>query len=142
MKKALLLVLVCALGFTAFGQQKIQLRSADRAECVKSDMNGLKATFSFSGLEADIIETNRGEFSELHIEGAYPNGNVGEPQLPMFTRLIAIPTGATPIVTVGAYSETQYTLKDFGIGTISAMQAPIHKSVEPSTVDYAFNKDA
>ena len=142
MKKALLLVLVCALGFTAFGQQKIQLRSADRAECVKSDMTGLKATFSFSGLEADKVQTARGEFSEIHIEGAYPNGNVGEPQLPMFTRLIAIPAGATPVVTVGAYSETQYTLSDFGMGTLSAMQAPIHKNVDPSTVDYAFNEAA
>ena len=142
MKKALFLVLVCALGLTAFGQQKIQLRSVDRAECVKSDMNGLKASFSFSTLEANSVETPRGEFSEIHIEGTYPNGNVGEPQLPMFTRLIAIPTGATPIVSVGAHSETQYTLSDYGIGTISAMQAPIHKNVDPSTVEYAFSEAA
>ena len=60
----------------------------------------------------------------------------------MFTRLIAIPTGATPIVTVGAHSETEYTLRDFGIGTVSAMQAPIRKSDEPSTVEYAFSEAA
>ena len=142
MKKAFLLVLVCALGITAFGQQKIQLRSADRAECVKSNMNGFKASFSFASLDADKVETARGALSEIHIAGAYPNGNVGEPQLPMFTRLIAIPTGATPVVTVGAHSETQYNLSDYGIGTLSAMQAPIRKNVEPSTVDYAFNEAA
>ena len=142
MKRALFLALVCALGLTAFGQQKIQLRSADRAECVKCDMNGLQASFSFSSLDASKVETPRGELSEIFIEGTYPNGNVGEPQLPMFTRLIAIPTGATPIVTVGAHSETQYTLSDYGIGTVSAMQAPIRKDVEPSTVEYAFSEDA
>jgi len=101
-------MLACALGFSAFGQT-ISLRSADKVECVKSDMNGLKASFSFSSLGASTVETPRGEFSEIYIEGTYPNGNVGEPQLPMFTRLIAIPTGATPIVTVGAHSETEYT---------------------------------
>ena len=134
-------MLACALGFSAFGQT-ISLRSADKAECVKSDMNGLKASFSFSSLDASTVETPLGELSEIHIEGTYPNGNVGEPQLPMFTRLIAIPTGATPVVTVGAHSETQYTLSDYGIGTVSAMQAPIRKDVEPSTVEYAFSETA
>ncbi|MBP5572732.1 MAG: hypothetical protein J6X40_01020, partial [Bacteroidales bacterium] len=142
MKKVLFLLFCLILGATAMAQNKIQFRSADKAECVKSDMTGLKATFSFSCLETQKVETTRGTFSELHIEGAYPNGNVGEPQLPMFTRLIAIPTGATPIVTVGAHSETSYTLSDYGIGTISAMQAPIRKNVEPSTVAYAYNEAA
>jgi hypothetical protein len=141
MKKILFLMLACALGFSAFGQT-ISLRSADKAECVKSDMNGLKASFSFSSLDASTVETPRGELSEIHIDGTYPNGNVGEPQLPMFTRLIAIPTGATPMVTVGAHSETQYTLSDYGIGTVSAMQAPIHKNIDPSTVEYAFSEAA
>ena len=141
MKKALFFILVCALGFTAFGQT-ISLRSADKAECVKNDMNGLTAMFSFSSLDATTVETSRGEFSEIHIEGSYPNGNVGEPQLPMFTKLIVIPTGATPIVTVGAHSETDYILSNYRIGTVSAMQAPIRKDVEPSTVEYAFNETA
>ena len=126
----------------AFAQAKIQFRSADRAECVKSDMAGLQAHFSFSSLDAINVETTRGEFSEIHIEGAYPNGNVGEPQLPMFTRLIAIPTGATPVVKVSAHSETEYTLSDYGIGTVSAMQAPIRKNVDPSTVEYVYSEAA
>ena len=130
------------LSVSVMAQQKIQLRSVDKAECVKSDMTSLKASFSFSSLDAQKVQTTHGELSEIYIEGAYPNGNVGEPQLPMFTRLIAIPTGATPVVSVGAHTETEYTLSDYGIGTISAMQAPIHKNVEPSTVEYAFNEAA
>ena len=130
------------LSISVMGQQKIQLRSADKVECVKSDMTSLRATFSFSSLDANNIETTRGELSEIYIEGSYPNGNVGEPQLPMFTRLIAIPTGATPIVSVGSHSETQYKLSDYGIGTVAAMQAPIRKNVDPSTVEYAFDETA
>ena len=141
MKKALFLLLLIASGLSAVAQQ-IQLRSVDKVECVKSDMTSLKANFSFSSLNADKIETTHGELSEIHIEGTYPNGNVGEPQLPMFTRLIAIPTGATPIVTVGAHSETEYILSDYGIGTVAAMQAPIHKNLDPNTVEYAFNEAA
>ena len=142
MKKAVFMFLAIVLSVSVMAQQRIQLRSIDKVECVKSDMTGLKASFSFSSLDASNVETTRGELSELHIDGAYPNGNVGEPQLPMFTRLIAIPTGATPMVMVGAHSETDYTLSDYGIGTVSAMQAPIRKNVEPSTVEYAFNEAA
>ena len=130
------------LSVSAIAQQKIQLRSADKVECAKSDMSGFKASFSFSSLDATTIETTRGELSEIYIAGTFPNGNVGEPQLPMFTRLIAIPTGATPVVAVGAHSETEYALSDYGIGTISAMQAPVHKNVDPSTVEYAFSEAA
>ena len=135
-------MLLLAIGFSAMAQQSIQLRSVSKAECVKSDMTGFKASFAFSSLDAQQIQTTRGDLSELHIEGTFPNGNVGEPQLPMYTRLIAIPTGATPVVTVGAHSETDYTLSDYGIGTISAMQAPIRKNVDPSTVEYAFSETA
>ncbi len=142
MKKLFLIAMTLMLSVSVIAQQKIQLRSVDKAECVKSDMRSLKASFSFSSLDAQKVQTTHGELSEIYIEGAYPNGNVGEPQLPMFTRLIAIPTGATPVAAVGAHTETEYTLSDYGIGTISAMQAPIRKNVEPSTVEYAFNEAA
>ena len=142
MKKLFFIAITLILSVSVMAQQKIQLRSADKAECVKSDMTGFRANFSFSGLDASQVQTTRGELSEISIEGAYPNGNVGEPQLPMFTRLIAIPTGATPVVSVGAHSETEYTLSDYGIGTVSAMQAPVRKNVDPSTVEYAFSEAA
>ena len=86
MKRVFLSLLLLAFGLSAMAQQ-IQLRSADKVECIKSDMAGLKANFSFSSLDANTIETTRGELSEIYIEGTYPNGNIGEPQLPMFTRL-------------------------------------------------------
>ena len=142
MKKVLFSICLLAFGLCAMAQQSIQMRSANRAECTRSDMTRLEATFSFSGLNAQNVETTRGAFSEIQIEGTYPNGNVGEPQLPMFTRLIAIPTGATPFVTVGAHSETEFTLSDYNIGKVSPMQAPIRKSVDPSTVEYAYSEAA
>ena len=142
MKKVLFSILLLAIGLSAMAQQSIQMRSVNKVECVKSDMTQLRANFSFSSLEAQTIETTRGELSEIYIDGTYPNGNVGDPQLPMFTRLIAIPTGATPLVTVGAHSETEYNLSDYGIGTLAAMQAPVRKNIDPGTVEYAFSEAA
>ena len=142
MKKLYLTIVLVAFGIAAMAQQSIQFRSNDNVECVKSDMSSFKANFSFSSLDATTIETSHGELSEIFIEGTFPCGNVGEPQLPMFTRLIAIPTGATPVVTVGAHSETEYALSDYGIGRVAAMQAPVRKNIDPSTVEYAFSETA
>ena len=52
MKRFFLIAMTLILSVSVFAQQKIQLRSADKVECVKSDMNGLQATFSFSTIEA------------------------------------------------------------------------------------------
>ena len=48
MKKLLLFAMMSILSISVMAQQKIQLRSVDKAECVKSDMRSLKASFSFS----------------------------------------------------------------------------------------------
>ncbi len=65
MKKVLFSILLLAIGISALAQQSIQLRSADKAECVKSDMTSLKASFSFSTITAEDYESERGTFSWL-----------------------------------------------------------------------------
>ena len=53
MKKLFLSLLLLAIGYSVMAQQKIQLRSTDNAECIKSDMKSLKASFSFATIEAE-----------------------------------------------------------------------------------------
>ena len=67
MRKALFLILAIALSMGVMAQQKIQLRSVDKAECVKSDMTSLEASFSFSTIEAQDYESERGTFSWLSL---------------------------------------------------------------------------
>ena len=67
MKKHIILILSLMLGFNVKAQQTIQLRSADKAECVKSDMKSLKASFSVSTIEAWDYESERGTFSWLSL---------------------------------------------------------------------------
>ena len=82
MRKVLLPLLVLLLGITAYGQQTIQLRSVDKAECVKSDMKSLKASFSFSTIQADDVESERGTFSWLSMPNTVIGGNEGDPRSP------------------------------------------------------------
>ncbi len=128
MRKLLVFFLVCIIGTSAIGQTKISLRSANRAECVKSDFTSLKASFSFSGLEATEVNTERGVFSALTMYNTVKGGSEGNPQIPVVNELIAVPFGASPRIEITSYSTTDYRLEDYGIHTLVPRQPDVFKS--------------
>ncbi len=142
MKNIFLLFLVFCLPFTIFGQQKIQLRSTDKAECMKSDMTSLKASFSFSTIEAQDYESERGTFSWLSLPNTVIGGNEGDPQIPVVNQLIAVPFGANPSIEITSYSSTDYNLADYGMKTLVPRQLPVHKSQKPEEVPFIMNEAA
>ena len=142
MKKTTILLLSMMLCASVMAQQRIQLRSTDKAECVKSDMTSLKATFSFSGLEATELQSDRGVFSTLTMPNTVIGGNEGDPQIPVVNQLIAVPFGATPTIRVTHYSATDYNLEEYGIHRLSPRQPDVWKDENPSNVPFTYNETA
>ena len=142
MKKVLLSMLLIAFGISAMAQQRIQLRSTDRAECVKSDMTSLQASFSFSTIEAENVDTQRGQFSSLSMPNTVFGGNEGDPQIPVVSEVIAVPVGANPIIRVTSYSTTDYRLEDLGIRTLVPRQPSLRKDKRPEDVPFVYNANA
>ena len=130
------------IGLNINAQQKIQLRSTDKAECVKSDMTSLKASFSFSTIEAEDYSSDRGTFSWLSLPNTVLNGNVGEPQIPVVNELISVPFGAQPRIEITSYSSTDYNLADYGIKTLVPRQRPVRKSENPDDEPFIINEAA
>lgn len=141
MKKLSLTLILVAIGLSAMAQQ-IQLRSADKAECVKSDMTSLKASFSFSTIEAEDYNSERGTFSWLSMPNTVIGGNEGEPQIPVVNQLIAVPFGAQPRIEVTSYSTTDYRLEDLGIKTLVPRQPSVRKDKRPEDVPFIMNEAA
>ena len=119
MKKVnLLSAILLATGMLFFSQAKAQghidLNGAKSAQkCVNNDKQGFTATFSFGSIEAVNVNTVKGEFSSLLMDGTYQWGRVGTPSLPAANKLIAIPFGATNVsVEVKNYTTTVYNLAD------------------------------
>ena len=142
MRKALFLILAIALSMGVMAQQRIQLRSVDKAECVKSDMTSLQASFSFSSIEAQDYESERGTFSWLSLPNTVIGGNEGDPQIPVINQLIAVPFGATPRIEITSYSSTDYRLEDFGIHTLVPRQLPVRKNQHFEDVPFIMNEAA
>lgn len=141
MKRVFLSLMLLAFGLSAMAQQ-IQLRSADKAECVKSDMTGLRASFSFSTIEAEDVESERGTFSWLSMPNTVIGGNEGDPQIPVINQLIAVPFGANPWIEIKNYSSTDYRLEDLGIKTLVPRQPSVRKDKRPEDVPFVMNEAA
>ena len=142
MRKFFLVAMTLMLSFSVMAQQKIQLRSADRAECTKSDMRSLKASFSFSTIEAENVDTQRGQFSWLSMPHTVIGGTEGDPQIPVVNELIAVPFGANPSIEITSYSTTDYRLDDYGIHTLVPRQPSLRKDQRPEDVPFVYNANA
>ena len=135
-------MLLIAFGITAMAQQSIQLRSVSKAECVRCDMTSLKASFSFSTIEAQDYESERGTFSWLSLPNTVLGGNEGDPQIPVVNELIAVPFGANPRIEITSYSTTDYRLEDYGIHTLVPRQPSLRKDQRPEDVPFMYNASA
>ena len=143
MKRLTILILLAMSTLFAMAQNgRIDLRSESKAECVKSDMTSLKASFSFSSIQAEDYQTDRGLFSWISIPNTVIGGNEGDPQVPVVNELIAIPVGATPRIEVTSYSVTDYRLEDYGIHTLVPRQPSLRKDLNPEDVPFVYNAAA
>ena len=135
-------MLLLVIGLSAMAQQRIQLRSVDKAECVRSDMASMKASFSFSTIEAEDYRSDRGTFSWLSLPNTVIGGNEGDPQIPVFNELIAVPVGATPRIEITSYSVTDYNLADYDMKTLVPRQPSLRKDKRPEDVPFVMNEAA
>ena len=106
------LVLIMSTACAMAQNGRIDLRSESQAECVKSDMTSLRASFSFSSIEAEDYQSDRGLFSWISMPNTVIGGNEGDPQVPVVNKLIAIPFGANPRIEITRFSTTDYRLED------------------------------
>ena len=142
-KNFILFVLVMSTMFAMAQNGRINLRSsASQAEITNSEFSTLRATFSYGSVESVEVTTERGTFSEIAIEGTYASGEIGTPQLPASHQLLAVPFGATPVVSVISYSTTDYQLSDYGINTIVPRQPSVRKDQKLEDVEFVYNASA
>jgi len=138
----ILLVLIMSTAFAMAQNGRIDLRSESQAECVKSDMTSLRASFSFSSIEAEDYQSDRGLFSWISMPNTVIGGNEGEPQVPVVNKLIAIPFGANPRIEITSFSTTDYRLEDYGIHTLVPRQPSLRKDIDPESVPFVYNATA
>ncbi|MBR4146540.1 MAG: T9SS type A sorting domain-containing protein [Bacteroidales bacterium] len=146
MKRASLLFsafLLIGMLFSAqvMAQGRINLNAAKTTqECRNATLGSLSASFSYDAIESTEVTTEKGVFSIITMGNSLAAGNIGEPQVPVTRELIAVPFGATPVVTVKNYTVEEYNLADFGINRLYPQQPSVRK--DEKDVKFAYNEAA
>ena len=138
LKKLAVALVVLMFGFQAIAQGRIDLgtKGTTSAEAQNVSMTGFTASFSYNSIESEQVSTERGTFSIITMENTIPAGNVGDPEVLVTHKLIAVPFGATPVVTVRNYTVNEYNLADYGINKLYPHQASVSKSETNVKFDY------
>ena len=128
-------------GTQAMAQGRIDLNAAKATqECKNVTLDGFSASFSYSSIESQEMNTEKGVFSILNMGNSIAAGNIGEPEVLVTRKLIAVPFGATPVVTVKHYTVEEYNLADYGIARLYPHQPSVSKS--DNNPKFAYNEAA
>ena len=143
MKKFTFILLMVMSGMIAMAQNgRIDLRSESRADINESNFQTLRATFSYGSLESAELSTEKGVFSSIMLDGTFPGGEIGAPELPVTHELLAVPFGANPTVSVVSYTTQDYSLADYGINTIIPRQPSVRKDQKPEDIKFVYDEEA
>ena len=143
MKKFTLILLMVMSGMIAMAQNgRIDLRSESRTDINESNFQTLRATFSYGSLESAEFSTEKGVFSSIMLDGTFPSGEIGAPELPATHELLAVPFGANPTVSVVSYTTQDYSLADYGINTIIPRQPSVRKDQNPEDIKFVYDEAA
>ena len=137
------LILLATAGATA-ATQTVDLGNRETTITV-TDMNTEGITFDIEIGEINLtpVETDKGTFVELAIDGFAHTMDIGAPALPARSRLIAIPFGADLEVSVQTTASEVISLTDLGFeAPILPAQPMTEKGTGNNTPVQAYNKDA
>jgi len=143
MMKNFLLILAIALMALSLSAGTIHLtdeRAATTLEQNSQDHNVI--SYSVPELSYFDIKTKNGDFTQFRIENFAYTNRIGEPQLPMQRKIIAVPYGADVEVTILDQKTTEVLLPTFGINNdIFPAQPSLSKSMNPDNVEFMQNNE-
>ncbi|MBT3168887.1 MAG: hypothetical protein HN334_03370, partial [Candidatus Cloacimonetes bacterium] len=141
MKKILFIIFVLAVTLVQ-GYEITLSENGSAVEISENSYQKLAMEFNFEKINSFEVETSKGVFNELTIQGTYFTKEIGAPKLPQANELIEIPFGAEVYVQVSNYEVTEYKLSDFGITNfVMPAQPSLSKSQNVDDVEFAYNEE-
>ena len=145
MKKSLytLLFLIMVFVLHAAGQTEIKLNSSKSGFTVlEQSPYKVKVKVNIDRLKTMAVNTSRGGFIELGVQGFSKIYDAGKPQLPVLGKLIEIPYGAEVRVNVLSYTEQQIKFNEMGLAQkIIPCQPSVSKSANTDEIPFIYDQN-
>jgi len=90
----IVLLSIAALGFAASERKITFSNSGNQVQLLNNSAAGFDLKFDLQDYNLEEVSTRSGVFDQLSIEGFGYSGRIGEPKLPEYSKLIAVPLGA------------------------------------------------
>ena len=147
MKKISLFLFIILFSFATYAQKqhvKVPLKTAkeNSFNVVSKSTQNLTVKSSLASLYFSEKETKGGNYTLLEAKGLIKTFDMGNPDLPVISKLIEVPQDANVIIKIVSYDEEIINLSDYGItNKIIPAQRSISKSEDPIDVPFAINEN-
>jgi len=122
---SILLVLFWNLSFSQVHEISLQSKRQSEIKSSAKSKSSFRISFSQEKLYGKTsIEKDGISYTNIWLNGTYPNGEVGEPNLPVYKKLIRIPKGSKPTIKVVSFNQQTIILKDAGLSPIVRPNQP------------------
>ena len=111
----MLLLLFAGIKLNAANEIILNPSGSNSTQVIENTFHRLQVSNVISSFNTLWLNTEKGEFIELMAPSFAKSNKVGAPQLPVISKLVEIPAGATPQVNIISYDVKEYKLSDFGI---------------------------
>ncbi len=119
----------------------------NRKSNVQKSITKSKSGIHFSFSQDKILSKTRAakgglSFTDIWLNGSYPNGEVGTPNIPAYKKLIRIPKGSKPSINIVSHTEQLINLKEKGINLpLYPNQPSVSKNQDSSKIRFEIIKE-
>ncbi|MBM4400102.1 MAG: gingipain R, partial [Candidatus Cloacimonetes bacterium] len=147
MKIKLLSVIFLVIGFCGIlSAAENQIRKVvlsdtpTETKLLSNHKDGFDIEFKVGTLQIEEVKTKGGVFDEIRLQDYGFSSRTGEPKLPVFSRIIAVPVGASVSFDVISRKQKVFSQKDSGLlHRLIPAQRSISKSEDPDKVPFELN---
>jgi uncharacterized membrane protein len=143
--KLLLILVISSLFTLVWAQTRTVSLSSEpgQVELLSNSDFGFNIRYSVGELQVGSQNTRGGDYDLVSIEGFGHTRRVGEPMLPISTRIISVPLGATPSVQILTQSKTTLSRAEARLSrVIMPAQESVSKSADITQIPFEFNEAA
>ncbi|MDD4309711.1 MAG: C25 family peptidase propeptide domain-containing protein, partial [Candidatus Cloacimonetes bacterium] len=90
----LAMLLISTFSFAANARKVSFSNLGNQSHLLNNNDYGFELQFKLQDYSLEEIQTKAGNFDQISIDGFGFSGRIGEPKLPVYSKLIAVPVGA------------------------------------------------
>jgi hypothetical protein len=143
-RTALAMCLLALIGLVsgATAEQTVRFNNmANQVNLIQQDQDGFTVQLNIGSIDFVSVSTDSGEFALPVAKGLARSQDIGNPELPLANKLIAVPLGCQLRAEVLNSEVEEISLADYGVtAPLMPAQPSLSKSVDASTVPFEFNR--